>query len=55
MLTAKSSDWRWRTDKTGSQWYPSLRIFKQQQHLDWNKPVLEIIEALEVKLNKLKK
>jgi tetratricopeptide (TPR) repeat protein len=40
-------DWRWLLDKDDSPWYPSMRLFRQKAHGDWN-GVLERVE-LELK------
>ncbi|MBN4075523.1 MAG: hypothetical protein COA71_06585 [SAR86 cluster bacterium] len=35
VLLQKSADWRWMLDRTDSPWYPSMRLFRQQQHGNW--------------------
>jgi len=43
LLLPFASDWRWFENHFDSPWYPSLRIFRQQQRGDW-KPVLEEVQ-----------
>jgi tetratricopeptide (TPR) repeat protein len=31
-----TADWRWICHRTDSYWYPTLRIFKQQEPFNWN-------------------
>jgi len=40
-------DWRWLLDRDDSPWYPSLRLFRQPQHLAWDKVISEVMSALE--------
>lgn len=28
-------DWRWLLDRADSPWYPTMRLFRQQRHSDW--------------------
>jgi ADP-heptose:LPS heptosyltransferase len=39
-------DWRWLLDRTDSPWYPSMRLFRQQQDGDWSPVFREIADAL---------
>lgn len=36
------AEWRWMLDRTDSPWYPTLKLFRQQQRDDWT-PVFEQI------------
>ena len=45
MLPA-SPDWRWRGQGTDSLWYPSVRLFHQQQVGDWRSVVADIAREL---------
>jgi hypothetical protein len=40
------ADWRWLLDRDDSPWYPSMRLFRQKAHGDWN----SILERVELEL-----
>jgi len=40
-------DWRWLLDRDDSPWYPSMRLFRQTAHGDWN----GVLERVELELN----
>ena len=42
MPTSFVPDWRWLLDRNDSPWYPSLRLFRQRERLNWD-PVFEEI------------
>jgi hypothetical protein len=44
LLNRASSEWRWGWKRTGSPWYPTMRIFNQETLFDWQ-PVLEEVDA----------
>jgi len=46
ILLAKASDWRWLLDRDDSPWYPSVRLFRQQQVGDWKGVVYRVREEL---------
>jgi len=35
LMLPKSCDWRWLIGRPDSPWYPSMRIFRQGNHSDW--------------------
>jgi len=39
-------DWRWLLDRADSPWYPSVRLFRQQRHGDWQDVFARIAEEL---------
>ena len=39
-------DWRWFLNRSDSPWYPSMRLFRQYSHGDWNGVFREIAAAL---------
>jgi ADP-heptose:LPS heptosyltransferase len=46
-----SIDWRWMIDRRDTPWYPSVRLFRQQQPGHWEEPLAEIQEQLNAKLS----
>lgn len=52
LLNRASSEWRWGWKPTVSPWYPTMRIFNQQDLFDWQ-PVIEEVEAALERLFKL--
>jgi len=44
LLNRASSEWRWGWKRTGSPWYPTMRIFNQETLFDWQ-PVLDEVDA----------
>lgn len=40
----KASDWRWLAEREDSPWYPSMRLFRQEQLGDWE-PVFQSMAA----------
>ncbi len=39
-------EWRWLTDRTDSPWYPSMRLFRQQEPGEWGTVIEEVRAAL---------
>jgi tetratricopeptide (TPR) repeat protein len=39
-------DWRWMMDRADSPWYPSMRLFRQQNPGEWDPVFAEMAEAL---------
>ena len=47
MLIPFAPDWRWMLDRTDSPWYPSMRIFRQDNVNDWDNLIQRVSSALE--------
>jgi hypothetical protein len=41
-----TADWRWLAHRTDSYWYPTVRIFKQQEPFDWEGVMKRVKEEL---------
>ena len=46
---AYSPDWRWFRDRDDSPWYPTARLFRQEQPGDWAGVVQAMVEAIETR------
>jgi tetratricopeptide (TPR) repeat protein len=46
VLLQRGADWRWLRDRRDSPWYPSLRLFRQRRHGDWDGVIDEVSAAL---------
>jgi hypothetical protein len=46
VLISKACDWRWILNRTDSPWYPSIRLFKQNQCGQWTAPIQAVADAL---------
>jgi tetratricopeptide (TPR) repeat protein len=44
LATPFAPDWRWLVDRDDSPWYPTMRLFRQQQRGDW-RPVFQSMAA----------
>ncbi|MGA2229872.1 MAG: tetratricopeptide repeat protein [Tepidisphaeraceae bacterium] len=51
LLLQHTPDWRWMLARTDSPWYPTMRLFRQQQRGDWKGPIGQIVEAIAEGLN----
>jgi len=49
VLIPKPADWRWLLDREDSIWYPTLRLFRQDEPGVWAKPVAALSKALEAR------
>ena len=45
-LLPHNADWRWGRDDSLTQWYPSMRLFRQQSDGDWGAPIDQLKTAL---------
>lgn len=48
VILGVSPDWRWLLDREDSPWYPTLRLFRQQQFGEWGAVFARIAEELRV-------
>jgi ADP-heptose:LPS heptosyltransferase len=46
-LLQKDADWRWMSDRTDSPWYPTMRLFRQQQAEDWQPVIAQVKQKLQ--------
>ncbi|MGA8148819.1 MAG: tetratricopeptide repeat protein [Gallionellaceae bacterium] len=46
LLPAFGTDWRWLRDREDSPWYASMRLFRQKDPADWDRPVEHIRQEL---------
>lgn len=46
LLLPFTPDWRWQLGRTDSPWYPTLRLYRQQQRLQWGAPLQALAKDL---------
>jgi ADP-heptose:LPS heptosyltransferase len=46
VLLKKVADWRWMHDRADSPWYPTMRLFRQEERGDWEGPIRTIVNTL---------
>lgn len=46
VMLAQVPDWRWMQHRPDSPWYPTMRLFRQQQPGDWQGVITEVVQAL---------
>jgi ADP-heptose:LPS heptosyltransferase len=46
LLNRFESEWRWGLDSDRSVWYPTMRIFRQQERDDWEGVIKDLSEEL---------
>jgi ADP-heptose:LPS heptosyltransferase len=42
VLLPHMPDWRWLLDRSDSPWYPSARLYRQQQRANWSAPLAQL-------------
>ncbi|MBL8378093.1 MAG: tetratricopeptide repeat protein [Burkholderiales bacterium] len=47
LLIRHESEWRWQGQRSDSDWYPAMRIYRQEAPGDWRAPVATLIEDLQ--------
>ncbi|TAN71637.1 MAG: glycosyltransferase family 41 protein [Magnetospirillum sp.] len=50
VLLRHISDWRWQDEPATSPWYPTMRLFRQPDPLDFKTPVAELAGALRARV-----
>ena len=45
-LISRGNDWRWGIDRQDSDWYPTMRLFRQRHPRNWAPTIAEMAEAL---------
>ena len=51
LLLPFAPDWRWMLAREDSPWYPSLRLFRQNQAGDWDSVLTAVIHALRQRMD----
>ncbi len=51
VLLPFSPDWRWMLNREDSPWYPTMRLFRQTSHGDWESVVEKVLVELKNKLS----
>ena len=44
LLIAQGNDWRWLHEREDTPWYPSMRLFRQRKHRNWQ-PAIKLLAA----------
>jgi tetratricopeptide (TPR) repeat protein/predicted O-methyltransferase YrrM len=44
------ADWRWMEEREDSPWYPTMRLFRQSRHGDWDAVIRRVKDALEARV-----
>lgn len=50
VLLASPADWRWLLHREDSPWYPTMRLFRQQEQREWGPVIERITNALKEKV-----
>lgn len=51
VMLAHTPDWRWMLNRSDSPWYPTVRLFRQQQAGDWAQAIAEVVRQLRERLS----
>jgi hypothetical protein len=46
MMSRRHSDWRWLIGRDDSPWYPTMRVFRQPRHGDWDSVIATVAAEL---------
>ncbi|HTW95835.1 MAG TPA: tetratricopeptide repeat protein [Tepidisphaeraceae bacterium] len=47
VLLPRVADWRWMLDRSETPWYPTMRLFRQEQHGNWQPVLRQVGEELQ--------
>ena len=47
LLLPQNADFRWLRDRADSPWYPSMRLFRQKTHGDWQSVEEQLSETFD--------
>ena len=50
LLLPQNADFRWMRQRSDSPWYPSMRLFRQQAHGDWQSVATQLESAFDTML-----
>ncbi len=45
-------DGRWELNTNSTPWYPAMKLFRQQKHLDWTQPIAQVKQELAALVSK---
>lgn len=48
VMLQSHADWRWMEGRSGSPWYPSMRLFRQERLGEWEKVVFNVWEKIKI-------
>lgn len=48
LLTSFVPDWRWFLQRPDSPWYPTMRLFRQKRHREWQPVIEEVARHLKI-------
>jgi uncharacterized protein (TIGR03032 family) len=47
-LLSYAPDWRWLLERTDTPWYPTMRLFRQQEPGNWQSAIAKVVDQLRV-------
>jgi hypothetical protein len=54
-LVQAKADWRWMEKRIDSPWYPTMKIFRQEQQGEWGLLIKQVAAELEQLVNSMMK
>jgi len=46
LLNRRGSEWRWGLELDRTPWYPTMRIFRQEDAAGWERVIAQVADAL---------